>query len=81
MKAKPEYLEGPEAFARFDGAMKKALSVSHDELKRRIEAERRKAALNPRKRGPKPQGKDLNIRSQACSSRWSRQWQEQRENT
>jgi len=54
MKEKPEYVEGLEAFARFDNAMKKVLSVSHDELKRRIEAERRKSAGNPHKRGPKP---------------------------
>jgi hypothetical protein len=57
MKAKPEYVEGPEAFVRFDGAMRKVLSVPHAELQRRIEAERQKAALNPRKRGPKPKAK------------------------
>ena len=55
MKAKqPEYVEGPEAWAQFNGAMRKVLSVSHEELNRRIEAERKKAALNPKRRGPKP---------------------------
>lgn len=54
MKAKPEYVEGPEAFTRFRGAMQKVMSLSHDEIQRRIEAEKKKAALNPRKRGPKP---------------------------
>jgi hypothetical protein len=58
MKAKPEYEEGPEAWQRFDGAMRKVLTVSHIEIQRRIEAERQKAALNPRKRGPKSKAKD-----------------------
>jgi hypothetical protein len=54
MKAKPEYVEGPEAWQRFTGAMRKVLSVPHSEIQRRIEAEKKKAALNPNKRGPKP---------------------------
>jgi hypothetical protein len=54
MKAKPEYVEVPEAFQRFDTAMKKVLTVSHDELKRRIEADRLRLAASPRRRGPKP---------------------------
>jgi hypothetical protein len=32
----------------------KILTVSHDELKRRMEAYKQQAAKNPRKRGPKP---------------------------
>ncbi len=54
MKPKPEYIEGPEAWTRFTCAMQKVMSVSHVEIQRRIEAERKRAALNPRKRGPKP---------------------------
>lgn len=54
MKAKPEYVEGPDAWTRFRGAMQKVMGVSHEELHRRIEAEKKKAALNPNKRGPKP---------------------------
>jgi hypothetical protein len=54
MKSKPQYVEGLEAFARFQGAMQKALSVPHAELQRRIDAERQKSALNPHRRGPKP---------------------------
>jgi hypothetical protein len=54
MKQPPEYVEGPEAFNRFDTAMKKVLTVSHDELKRRLEADRKRLAANPRKRGQKP---------------------------
>jgi hypothetical protein len=29
MKGKPEYVEGPEAFTRFRGAMQKVMGVSH----------------------------------------------------
>jgi hypothetical protein len=46
-------VEGPEAFTRFEKAMKRVLSVPHSEIKRRIEEHRKEAALNPRKRGPK----------------------------
>lgn len=54
MKIKPEYVEGPQAAERFKAAMRKVLSVSPEELRRRVEAERQQAALNPRKRGSKP---------------------------
>lgn len=57
MKAKPEYVEGPEAFTRFQGAMQKVLTVSHAEIQRRIEAARKVSAANPVKRGPKPKGR------------------------
>ena len=46
----PEY----DAFTR---TMDKLLSVSHDELKRRMEAYKKQAAKNPRRRGPKPKAK------------------------
>jgi hypothetical protein len=49
----PEYVEGPEAYARFEGAMKKALSVPHAEIQRRIEEHKKEAARNPNRRGPK----------------------------
>lgn len=54
MKRTPEYTEGPEAWTRFEGAMRKALSVPHSEIQRRIEAERKRSAQNPHRRGPKP---------------------------
>lgn len=54
MKAKPEYVEGPEAFERFNNAMKKVIAVPHAEIQRRIEQHREEAAKNPNKRGPKP---------------------------
>jgi hypothetical protein len=50
----PEYVEGPEAFQRFQAAMKTVLAVPHAEIERRIAEEKKKAALNPHKRGPKP---------------------------
>ena len=50
----PACIEGQEATARFDGTMRKLLSVSHEEMQRR-EAEYRKQSLaNPNRRGPKP---------------------------
>jgi hypothetical protein len=54
MKAKPEYVEGPEAWTRFQGAMKKVIAVPHDEIQRRIEQQRAESARSPNKRGPKP---------------------------
>ena len=57
MKRPVEYVEGPEAWTRFQGAMKKVLTVSHAEIQRRIEAERTASALNPNRRGPKSKKK------------------------
>jgi len=54
MKRTPELIEGPEAFTRFRNAMSKVLTVSHEEITRRVEAERAASALNPNRRGPKP---------------------------
>ena len=57
MKGKSEYVEGPEAWTRFEGAMKKVIAVPHSEIQRRVEEHRREAAKNPNKRGPKPKHK------------------------
>jgi hypothetical protein len=54
MKAKPEYVEGPEAWTRFQDAMKKVIAVPRAEIQRRVEEHRKEAAKNPNKRGPKP---------------------------
>jgi hypothetical protein len=53
MKAKPEYVEGSEAWQRFQVGMRKVLSVPHAVIQQRVEAERKRAAQNPHKRGPK----------------------------
>ncbi|HWB87223.1 MAG TPA: hypothetical protein VG675_23975 [Bryobacteraceae bacterium] len=53
MKPKPEYVEGPEAWTRFQAAMRKVLAVPHEEIQRRIEEHRKEAERNPHKRGPK----------------------------
>jgi hypothetical protein len=50
-------IEGTEAFKRFENAVKKVLAVPHAEIQRRIEAQRREAAKNPNRRGPKPTAK------------------------
>jgi hypothetical protein len=52
-----EMIEGPEAFTRFDTTIKSILSVPREELQRREAEYKAKAALNPRKRGPKPKPK------------------------
>jgi len=57
MKAKPEYVEGPEAAARFDALVRKVLAVPHTEIVRREAEYRRQSALNPHRRGPKPKVK------------------------
>jgi hypothetical protein len=54
MKAKPEYIEGPEAWQRFQAAMGKVLAVPHAEFQRRIAERTKSSAQNPHKRGPKP---------------------------
>ena len=53
-----EMREGKAAFTRFDNAVKTILSVSREELARREAEYKAKAALNPRKRGPKPKFKN-----------------------
>jgi hypothetical protein len=57
MKPKPEYVDGPEATARFDALVRRVLSVSSEEIKRREAEYKRQSALNPNRRGPKPKVK------------------------
>jgi hypothetical protein len=54
MKPHTEMIEGPQAFTRFQNAMKAILAVPHAEVQKRIEAHRKEAAKNPNRRGPKP---------------------------
>jgi hypothetical protein len=53
-----EMVEGPEAFERFNNAMKSIIAVPHFVIKQRIEEHRKQAAMNPNKRGPKPKQKN-----------------------
>ncbi len=53
----PEYIEGPEAFRRFDESMKQILSVPHSTLVRRERAYKNRSLKNPHRRGPKPKRK------------------------
>jgi hypothetical protein len=50
----PECIEGPEAFTRFDEAVRKILSVPRSTLVRRERAYRKKSLRNPSRPGPKP---------------------------
>src|SRR5207244_2381274 len=52
-KAKAEFVEGPQAWERFNNAMKTVLAVPHSEIQRRIEEHRKEAEKNPNRRGPK----------------------------
>jgi hypothetical protein len=49
----PEYIEGPEAAARFHSAMKAIIAVPHSEIQRRIAEHKKETASNPNRRGPK----------------------------
>jgi hypothetical protein len=53
MQRKAEYVEGPEAFERFQNVMKGVLAVPHAEIQKRIEEHRVESAHNPKRRGPK----------------------------
>ena len=51
--SKSDMNEGPDAFTRFESAMKKVLAVPSAELKRRIEEERKRSAAKTVRPGPK----------------------------
>jgi hypothetical protein len=48
---------GPDQFERFDTAVRKILAVPRAEILRREEEYKRRSALNPNRRGPKPKSK------------------------
>ena len=51
-------------FDAFTRTVDKLLSVSHDELKRRLETYKEEAAKNPTRSGPKPKTKDIQRRDE-----------------
>jgi hypothetical protein len=53
MKRQTEMVEGPQAWKRFEGVMKGVLAVPHSVIQKRIKEQRREAANNPNRRGPK----------------------------
>lgn len=57
MKVDPKPVDGPAAFARFDALVRKVLSVPREEILRREAEYKRRSAMNPRRRGPKPKAK------------------------
>jgi hypothetical protein len=54
MKAKPEFVEGPEAAARFDALVRKVLAVPHSAIVKREAQYQKQSLANPHRRGPKP---------------------------
>jgi hypothetical protein len=46
-------IEGPEAYKRFETAMKAVVAVPRAKVQAQIEEHKKQAALNPNKRGPK----------------------------
>lgn len=57
VKPHPGTIEGPEAAARFDALVGKVISVPHDEILRREAEYKRRSAMNPNRRDPKPKAK------------------------
>lgn len=58
MKPVTRMTEGPPAFANFQNAMAKMLTVPKAELLRREANYKKVAAANPNKRGPKKKAKE-----------------------
>lgn len=46
-------IEGPEAYKRFESAMKAVLTVPRAKVQAKIAEHRNQVALNPNRRGPK----------------------------
>jgi hypothetical protein len=52
-RPQPEYIEGPEAFQRFDAMMTALVAVPKSVVEKREKAYRKKVEANPNRRGPK----------------------------
>jgi hypothetical protein len=53
MTVKQEMIEGPEAWRRFEDAMKRIVQTPHRVIQARIEEHKRQSARDPHRRGPK----------------------------
>ncbi len=53
MKHTPEMIEGPEAFERFEKAMRAVVAVPYTVIQKRIAEHRKAVDANPNRRGPK----------------------------
>jgi hypothetical protein len=49
----PKYIEGPEAFQRFDAMMTALVAVPKETVEKREKAYRAQVEANPNRRGPK----------------------------
>jgi hypothetical protein len=54
LKRPAEYTEGPEAFQRFDALVSEIMAVPRSVILEREAEHKRRSALNPKRRGPKP---------------------------
>jgi hypothetical protein len=48
-----DMIEGPEAYKRFETAMKAVIAVPRAKVQAQIEEHKKQSALNPNRRGPK----------------------------
>jgi hypothetical protein len=53
MKPHPEMIKGPEAFERFENAMRAVVKVPREVVQQKIEEHRKAVDANPNRRGPK----------------------------
>lgn len=53
MKTHSEMIEGPEAFNRFENAMRAVVKVPREVIQKRLEEHRKAVDDNPNRRGPK----------------------------
>jgi hypothetical protein len=52
-RPQPEYIEGPEAFQRFDAMMTALVAVPKSVVEKREKIYRKRVDANPNRRGPK----------------------------
>jgi hypothetical protein len=53
MKTHPEMIEGPEAFERFENAMRAVVKVPRSVIQKQLQEHKKAVDENPNRRGPK----------------------------